>query len=231
LNQTCPRLKPNLPVNLIYVNTILAERSLMFNQKFLIMKETVFIVMLLVLTGSRVLNAQDTEKLPFKLAEINKMVTLNPSQQKKLENYHKHYEAIMDSALYKVQDKNEATFLIRKTKQKFDEYFFDLLSEKQKTEYIRTLSTPEVQEKAKAKVDILYKAKKYSNKELQDAYDEIFEYLMLEKIVYSTQKYNIEKQKENIAQLKKLEPQALRTANAFQKVKHQGKKYQDGFQW
>ncbi|MDU1889566.1 MAG: hypothetical protein E6767_02645 [Dysgonomonas sp.] len=196
------------------------------------MKNKLLLVVLLCLLGNTSLSyAQNTDKMPFKLAEISKMVTLNSSQKEKLQKYHDRYVIIMDSAIYNISDKREAALLIRKTKKNFDNYFFDLLSEQQKTEYIRSTSTPEVMEKAQVKVDILEKSGKYTKKELQDAYDKIFEYMMLEKIVYSTQKFDIEKQKENIAQLKRLEPQYLKTANSFQKVKHQGKKYQDGFQW
>jgi hypothetical protein len=54
-----------------------------------------YLVLLVVASSTTNLNAQDTEKLPFKLAEINKMVTLNPSQQKKLVNYHIYFEEIM----------------------------------------------------------------------------------------------------------------------------------------
>ncbi|GHT54191.1 hypothetical protein FACS189446_3310 [Bacteroidia bacterium] len=128
-------------------------------------------------------------------------------------------------------DKTKAAELIYETKKKFNTKFMNLLSDKQKIEYVRNSSYPEIMEKAKVKMKELQKTEEYSAEELEKNTLEIFEYLMLEKIAYICDKYDIERQKQNIAQLKKYEPQALKTANARQKAKHQGVTYQNGYQW
>jgi hypothetical protein len=83
-----------------------------------------------------------------------------------------------------------------------------ILSGRQKIEYVRNSSYPEIMDKADVKVKVLRESGKYSDKELEKFTSEIFEYLMLEKIAYICDKYDIERQKENIAQLKKYEPQS-----------------------
>ncbi|MCD7972970.1 MAG: hypothetical protein LUG18_09965 [Candidatus Azobacteroides sp.] len=54
---------------------------------------------------------------------------------------------------------------------------------------------------------------------------------MAEKVVYAWEKYDIEKQKENIAQLKRFEPTSLKEANAQQKIKYNGKPHQNNYKW
>ncbi len=179
-----------------------------------------------------ILNSQNQQKeIPVRIAEINKMVQLNNDQKSALNNLYDKYKHHMDSALYKIEMPMEASALIYKAKQRFNAGFMKLLSQKQKAEYIRNTATPEIAKKTEAKIKTLQKSGDYNESELQVAYNEIFEYFMLEKMVYVNDKYNIERQKENIAQLKKLEPQMLKTANAMQKAKHQGKTYQKGYKW
>lgn len=189
-----------------------------------------FILLFVCFSGVSMVTAQESEK-SLQVAEINKMVELNEVQKEKLNNLHSNYLAAMDSAINRIEDKRKAAFTIHRCKQTFNTNLMELLSDEQKVEYIRNYATPEVAEKARVKVQVLRKSDKYTKEELKKHFDEIFEYLMLEKIVYVTERYNIDKQKENIAQLKKLEPKGLKAANTFQKIKHQGKRYQDGFQW
>lgn len=193
------------------------------------MRKNLIFVLLILVSGTVSLTAQNDCSLI--VAELNKMVDLNDNQKTKLLSLYSAYLDSLEVAIKNVSDREQSSLKIYQCKQFFNTSFMDMLSEKQKSEYVRAYAYPEVTEKAKAKVKILEKSGKYSEKELQKSFTEIYEYLMLEKIVYATQRYDIEKQKENIAQLKKSEPQSLRAANAYQKVKHQGVKYQDGFQW
>lgn len=170
-------------------------------------------------------------KMPMKIAEILKMVTLDKKQQKSLMAIYRVYKAEMDSAIYIVSDKTEASTLMYTARKKFNTQFMDMLSDDQVIEYIRASSHMEVMNKANAKIESLRESGEYSEEDLKKFTGQIFEYFMMEKIVYARDKYDIKKQKENIAQLKKLEPASLKKANALQKVKHQGKPYQNGFQW
>jgi hypothetical protein len=56
--------------------------------------------------------------------------------------------------------------------------------------------------KAEAKVDLLRQNGNYTEQELQQKRQEIFNYLIKEKVVYLRDKFNIAKQKDNIHKLK-----------------------------
>ncbi|GHT17683.1 hypothetical protein FACS189429_2300 [Bacteroidia bacterium] len=169
--------------------------------------------------------------VPLMVAEICKMVELSEYQKEMLSNLYAVYIQQMDSAVYEVTDVNESSALIYNVKKQWNEELMTLLSDTQKIEYTRNSARSEVWEKAAAKVKSLRKNPKYSEEELAEFQQQIFDYLMLEKIAYACDRYNIERQKENIAQLKKLEPQSLKEANTLQKAKHQGVVYQNGYRW
>jgi hypothetical protein len=191
---------------------------------------TVFSMCLMLAMGQGI-HAQQGAKVSQQVAEICKMVDLNESQIMLINGMSAIFETEMDSALYKITDKKEASKLIFEAKKRFNEGWMNLLSEKQRVEYVRNSSYSEIMNKVSDKVDALREDPKYSEADLQKFTQEIFEYLMLEKIVYVTDKYNIGRQKENIAQLKKLEPASLKEADAFKKAKHQGVVFQNGFKW
>ena len=190
-----------------------------------------FSVIITSLIGNIHAQSQESKEPDLMLAEIFKMVTLDAKQKEAMYNLYIDYVATMNYAINKVQDKTEAAKLIYNTQEKFNTNFMDLLSDKQKIEYVRNYAYPEIMEKASVKVKVLERTGRYSDKELEKFTSEIFEYLMLEKIAYICDKYNIERQKENIAQLKKYVPQSLKTAEALQKAKQQGVVYQNGYQW
>lgn len=197
------------------------------------MKKTILMLILLTgISGFTGINAQQNEaNAPLKIAEICKMVQLDSNQKSVLNNLYVSYKAAMDSAIFLIESPAAASKLIYHTKEVFNSKFMELLSDKQKAEYVRNTAAPEIAKKTDAKMKTLRKSGDYTELELEASYSEIYEYFMLEKIVYVSDKFNIDRQKENIAQLKKLEPQMLKTANSIQKAKHQGKTYQKGYQW
>jgi hypothetical protein len=136
-----------------------------------------------------------------------------------------------DSILYNVQDPVVAATLKRAAEKKFNTILMSSLSEGQRNRYIRISSTPEVMEKAEAKVATLKETGTYTQTQLDSAKTQIFNYLMLEKVVYKRDKYDYRKQKENIAQLKKLQPSSLRKAETQEKLRTSSKHYQGRIQW
>jgi hypothetical protein len=201
------------------------------------MRKRIFVLALIIIVPLKngVIYSQETEngekERSIKVAEICKMVDLDLVQIEMLASYYDSYIVDMDSAINKTSDKKVASALIYKANMNFNSKFMDILSDKQKAEYVRNASYAEIMEKTKVKVKKLRQTEKYTEQELDKFTSDIFDYLMLEKIAYVCDKYNIERQKENIAQLKKYEPQALKTANALEKAKHQGVTYQNGYRW
>jgi hypothetical protein len=131
----------------------------------------------------------------------------------------------------KVEDAAVVAELTYQSNRELHEVMMNTLSEEQRNRYIRVTNTPEVEAKAAAKVDELRETGDYTPEMLNEAQTQIFEYLMLEKIVYARDKYDLRKQKENIRLLKKLEPTHLKKANTREKLRTQGSSVQGRVQW
>jgi hypothetical protein len=204
------------------------------------MKKVIFIVLLAMLFTSVNVKAQEekydaqtiVEVLTYnRMAETNCMVNLNPKQKKVYESSCIAYYKKMYQATYKTKNAAIAAQLIYDAKKVLADTLMNILSEKQRVTYIRNTGAEEVKHKTIEKVASLRKSGEYSEEELEQAYSEIYEYLMLEKIAYIQNKYDIATQKENIAQLKNREPRALKDANNQQKNQRKGKAHQHGYKW
>ena len=166
-----------------------------------------------------------------KITELKKMIDLTPGQEEILRSaYIKHQEQ-GDSILQKVKDAALASELSYRSNRELHSVLMNTLTEAQRNRYIRIDSTPEVWAKAAAKVAELAETGDYTEAQLAEAQTEIFDYLMLEKIVYARDKYDLRKQKENIRKLKGGEPTHLKRANAREKMRTQGKSEQGIVQW
>jgi len=188
------------------------------------MKRILFISALIAL-GLQSMSAQTaptTSRSDRKIIELKKIITISPTQEAAIRTAYEAYSVQNDSILFQVADPIVAATLKRKSEKDFDTVFMSSLTKTQQNRYIQITSTPEVTEKAAAKVALLKETGKYNQAQLDSAQTEIFNYLMLEKVVYKRDKYDYSKQKENIAQLKKLQPAKLRKADAQEKLKHQG---------
>jgi hypothetical protein len=166
-----------------------------------------------------------------KLLEIKKVISLSSEQEEAIRAAYIELQQTGDSVLYKVNDPAVAAELTYESNKKFHTLFMHTLTESQRNLYIATVSTPEVMAKSLGRVALLRETEEYSEIELETALTHIFNYLMLEKIVYERDKYDPLKQKENIRQLKKLEPVELKKANNQEKLKTEGKSYKGKTQW
>ena len=166
-----------------------------------------------------------------KLIEIKKVITISPTQETALRKAYEAYQLMSDSIIYEVNNPQEAARLKYDSDKKWKETFMATLTESQRNEYIRVTTSPEVDAKAAANVEALKETENYTQTQLDSAHVQIFEYLMQEKIVYSRDKYDYRKQKENIAQLKKRRPARMRQAEAHEKVRVQRKHYEGRTDW
>lgn len=174
---------------------------------------------------------ESTRRSDRKLIEIKKVISLTEKQEEIIREAYEYLSHQKDSILYEVQDPIEAARLSRITNKEFHNTFMKTLSDSQRTNYIMTTCTPEVEEKAEVKIDELRNTGEYDEVTLATEKKRIFNYLMLEKVVYSRDKYDYKKQKENIAQLVKLRPSSLKKANTAQKLRIQGTTYKGKVQW
>lgn len=166
-----------------------------------------------------------------KILELKKIITISPIQEEAIRTAYEAYSATTDSILYDVQDPLQAARLTRANKRRYDETFMKTLTDAQRNRYIRVTSTPEVEEKAASRVAVMRESGDYTQAQLDSAQRSIFEYLMLEKIVYKRDKYDYRKQRENITQLKARRPRDLKRAEAQEKARIMRKHYQGRIQW
>jgi len=176
-------------------------------------------------------NPQQSRRSDRKIIELTKIIKINPHQEEVLRLAYERDAKTGDSILFQVQDPVEAAYLKRNASKELHETLMNTLNDKQRAEYIRVTSTPEVMEKALAKVETLKETGNYNTAELDSAQVQIFEYLMLEKTVYARDKYDYRKQKENIAQLKKKQPVRLKQAETRDKERVEKKYYQGRTEW
>ena len=98
------------------------------------------------------------------------------------------------------------------------------MSDKQIANYCMLNFAPEVEAKTQYRMSLLTEVDNdYTEKELEKIKKDIFNYLMLEKIVYYKYKYDYAAQKENIGRLKAIQPVALKSSINNEKQKSYGK--------
>ncbi len=166
-----------------------------------------------------------------KIREIKKVIKLSPTQETALREAYSKHQQMGDSILLRVKDAATAAQLKYESDKEFHTVLMKTLTESQRNTYITVNATPEVMAKAKARTELLRETGNYTEEQLAQATTNIFNYLILEKIVYERDKYDYLKQKENIRQLKKLEPSDLKKANTQEKLKTEGKYYQGKTKW
>jgi hypothetical protein len=117
----------------------------------------------------------------------------------------------------------EATVLKYQADEQLHESFMAILTEEQQIEYHIVKGTPDVQAKAEARVQLLRESGEYTEEELSQKRQEIFDYLMAEKIVSLRDRFNIAKQRDNLQRLKKAQPASLRESDTRERMKASGK--------
>lgn len=128
-------------------------------------------------------------------------------------------------------DKKDMAFKKYEIEKKYHEELIRSLSKKQIAEYCNIVFAPEVDAKTNYKLSLLTEESNYSEAEISAMYQDIYKYLMLEKIVYFTYKYDYAKQKNNISRLKAIQPSVLKASNNIEKQKGYGKFISGKIQW
>lgn len=175
--------------------------------------------------------AGNGERSDRKIIEISKIVKLSKVQEATIRSAYDSYMHTVDSSLYEEPDPIRATEMKYSANKRFHNTLMNTLNEKQRLEYIRITSTPDVEAKTQYKLGLLKESEEYTEGELAQMHDEIFDYLMSEKVVYVRDKYHIKKQKENISRLKNVQPRSLKESNIREKMKGQGRLKHGKIKW
>jgi len=166
-----------------------------------------------------------------RLMEIKKIVTLSSTQEETLKTAYTVYQQENDSILFKVADSKQAAILKYRADKQIRETLMATLTEEQRIQYLTVQEAPYVMAKAEAKVELLRESGQYSEQELTEKQQEIFEYLMNEQIVYQRDRYNVSKLRDNIQNLRKVQPSSLRESDTREKLKVSGRINNGKIKW
>jgi hypothetical protein len=166
-----------------------------------------------------------------KIIELKNIVTLTAEQEQQIRKLYTDYSKMNDSIYTNEKDPVAAARKKQEVSKNCHIGVMNVLSDQQKVKYIQVIKTPEVMAKAESKIQVLRETNQYTEDELIVKKNEIFNYLMLEKVVYTRDKYNFAKQKENIAKLKLIKPNSLKESETREKLKTQGKVQNGNINW
>ena len=166
-----------------------------------------------------------------KIIELNNIVTLTADQEQQIRELYNDYSKKNDSIYNNEKDPVVAAQKKQEVSKKCHVGVMNALTDQQKVKYIQVTKTPEVMAKAEAKIQILRESNQYSELQLDTMRSEIFNYLMLEKVVYTRDKFDLTKQKNNIEKLKQNKPNSLKESESLEKLKAQGKIQRGKINW
>ena len=175
---------------------------------------------------------RDDKRENRKVTAITSVVNVNNMQREAMTSVVDRRGEALDAIESKGVDAKAAAFQKYEIEKKCHEEIVSQLSDKQIADYCNVNFAPEVTAKTEYRMSLLAEIDNdYTEEELQKMRDEIYRYLMLEKIVYYKYKYDFAKQKENINRLKAIQPASLKAALNNEKQKSYGKVVSGSVQW
>lgn len=163
--------------------------------------------------------AQKSGKESKKMREFTSIINISNSQKKSIGEALSLKNEKLNLFDGTVTSKEDA-FRKYEIDKECHEKLISQLTDKQIADYCNVVFAPEVSAKTDYRMSLLKEVdNEYTDEELVNAWDSIYKYLMLEKIVYFKYKYDYAKQKENISRLKAIQPSALKASINNEKQK------------
>jgi len=166
-----------------------------------------------------------------KIEEIDKIVTLDTQQQKRIQYLYSVNAKLNDSIAKIKNNPDEVSRLKHQQLKRNHEGMMNSLSDDQKLKYVKSFATPGVMERTEAKITILRETNKYSEAQLENMKSEIFNFLIMAKLVYIRDKYDETKLRDNLHKLKPLIPSSMKEADKLLQIKAQGRIQNGSINW
>ena len=128
-------------------------------------------------------------------------------------------------------DPAQAAILKYQANKQIQDTLIAILTDQQQIQYFTVRGTPDVMAKVEAKIAVLRESGEYSEQELSQKQQEIFEFLMNEQIIIQRERYNIATQKDNIRRLRTTQPASLRESDTRKKLKAEGRMNNGKIKW
>lgn len=175
--------------------------------------------------------AQKSGKESKKIREFTSIINISNSQKKSISealSLKNEKLGLFDGTVTSKED----AFRKYEIDKECHEKLISHLTDKQIADYCNVVFAPEVSAKTEYRMSLLKEVdNEYTDDELVNAWNSIYKYLMLEKIVYFKYKYDYAKQKENISRLKALQPSALKASINNEKQKGYDKVISGKVKW
>ena len=148
---------------------------------------------------------------------------MSESQKTRIKSLNVDYKSTTDSITRSISNSEDEYQKKYDAAKAYHENLMKTLTESQIASYVRTTCAPEIKAKTEYRISLLREGGDYTEDELSAMYSDIYNYLMLEKIVYFRYKYDFATQKNNISRLKAIQPNALKESQTIEKQKGLGK--------
>lgn len=165
-----------------------------------------------------------------KLYDIFRCVRLKEQQMAELYQECYNYALRKDSCKLLEKGEDYQRYLFT-TDSIFNTRFFEILTDSQAVAYVHEKGMMDVKMKTREKLYYLENSNRYSRIELANIERQIYKYLMLEKMVYIRDKYDLIKQKRNIQSLKNVQPICLKEADTRRKLINRGDIVDGNINW
>jgi len=161
------------------------------------------------------------------MLEITKLISLTPTQIDIFIKLCENYQLKLDSALHFEENPINYISKINNAEKEFTIAFYDALTDRQISQYVNNKSYAKVKHNTKDIINLLEESGAYTKKALVKIEKRVYNYLILEEVAYMRYKYDLTKQKENLHRLKSIQPNYIKVAETYRKLKLDGR-IQDG---
>ncbi|MDR0712415.1 MAG: hypothetical protein LBF67_08770 [Prevotellaceae bacterium] len=153
------------------------------------------------------------------VAEVKCMVALTPAQEQAYASCCAAFHKVVRHAVFVEKDAAATSLMLIEARQALADTLMLMLTEEQRVTYIRNAESGSVKLKTEEKMAAMREMGEFSQEELGKFYREIYDYFMLERVVHTLQKHNIEAA--GYKQMPK-KPESLSTANKLERLKISG---------
>jgi Spy/CpxP family protein refolding chaperone len=166
-----------------------------------------------------------------KITELKSIITLTPAQEQQIRNLYTESSKRNDSISLNENDPVAVGRIKKEQSIKVYQGVMSILTDDQKQAYVKAISDKDITARAEAKIQILRETNQYTEDQLTSMKTQIYNYLMLEQVVNTRDKYDENKRHENLFKLKQLRPDAMKEADKLLQLKAQGRIQNGSINW
>jgi len=167
--------------------------------------------------------AQRISGVERRLIEIKKIITLSPAQEETLKAAFTVYQQRSDSIFLNVADPKQVAILDYQVDKQTREMLMATLTDEQLIQYFSIRGIPGVMARTEAKLQLLRESGQYSEEELAQKQQEMFDYFMEQQVINQRDKYDFSKKMDDIQKLQTTQPASLRESDTRKKMKAAGR--------